>query len=196
MVEGAEIQSSGFTLIEMVVVIAIIGILAAVLLPNAFKQIEKSKCVQCVEDSQAIKTAAVQYYADVNKWPPSFGASVPDPNPFLKNPFGAGSSDYDKWDGPYLEKWKTHAWGGMERWSILAVHGAGDTRKDAIVVFDDDRPGMGAGDNQGTIPTHSMLVVDRMIDDGDLSTGLVRGDGHDFSAAKGEMVIVVQTDVE
>ena len=195
MIKG-RVNPHGFTLIEMVVVIAIIGILSAVLLPNAFKQIEKSKCAQCVEDAHAIKTAALQYYADVNKWPPDFGISVPNPNPFLENPFSPGTPEYERWDGPYLEKWKTHAWGGMERWSILAVRNAGDNRKDAIVVFDDDRPGMGAGDNQGRIPTHSMLVVDRMIDDGDLSTGLVRGDGHDFSAARGEMVIVLQTDVE
>ncbi len=83
----------GFTLIEMVVVIAIIGILSAVLLPNAFKQIQKAKISRTANDLYSVKTGVLQYYADVGNWPDDLGSLM--------------SSTVDGWDGPYLEKGPT-----------------------------------------------------------------------------------------
>lgn len=71
-------RRKGFTLIEIVVVIAIIGILAAVVAPNAFKAVEKAKIVRITADIKGIMAAAQAYYSDVSLWPPDV---CPDEDP-------------------------------------------------------------------------------------------------------------------
>jgi general secretion pathway protein G len=82
----------GFTLVELIVVIAIIAILGAVIAPNAFKAIEKARISAAVGHLNAVKTASMQYYADLGKWPTS--------HQNLTTSTGDAA-----WDGPYLDKW-------------------------------------------------------------------------------------------
>ena len=175
-----------FTLVELVVVIAIIAILAAIVTPNAFRAIEKSKCARAIQEAKTIKTAALSYYADTGTWPPRYRLTTPL-NPFLTDPGVAG------WDGPYVEKWNAHPWAGHIGWDpTIDLDDSGVV--DGCVVFDDDRPGTSASDNQGRIPRRSMIKIDEMIDDGDLATGYVQGDGEGLHAALGELVIMVVHD--
>lgn len=55
-------KNSGFTLIELMIVVAIIGILAAVAIPAFIKYIRKSKTVEAVEALDKVKVGARQYF--------------------------------------------------------------------------------------------------------------------------------------
>lgn len=62
-------NNKGFTLVELLVVIAVIGILAVVAVPALFKNIEKGKVADLESDISAIRSAVLSYYADNSEYP-------------------------------------------------------------------------------------------------------------------------------
>ncbi|HSQ88647.1 type II secretion system protein [Romboutsia sp.] len=62
-------NNKGFTLVELLVVIAIIGILAVVAVPALLKNINKAKVADVESDYSSIKSAVLSYYADKNEMP-------------------------------------------------------------------------------------------------------------------------------
>lgn len=57
-------NQKGFTLIELMIVVAIIGILAAVAIPNFIEYRNKSKIAACVASASSIRAALAGYAAD------------------------------------------------------------------------------------------------------------------------------------
>lgn len=55
-------EKRGFTLVELLIVIAIIVIVGAIVIPNIFNTIEKSKVAKAEADYKAIKAAVLNYY--------------------------------------------------------------------------------------------------------------------------------------
>lgn len=59
----------GFTLIEVVVIIAVIAILAAILTPLAIKYIGDAKVNRAQAETKSIAATVMKLYSDTGKWP-------------------------------------------------------------------------------------------------------------------------------
>ena len=68
-------QISGFTLIEMIGVLAVIAILAALLLPKVFTAISDAKIASAVIGAETIKTAVADHYGKYGKFETVFGTT-------------------------------------------------------------------------------------------------------------------------
>lgn len=64
--------SAGFSLVEMLMVVLIIGVLTAVALPNYARSIEKSRATEAMNLIKALNDAVYAYAAEHNTCPESF----------------------------------------------------------------------------------------------------------------------------
>ncbi len=66
----------GFTLIELMIVVAIIAILAGILIPNFVNARSQAQTAACESNLRSIATALELYYADNQVYPTASGAAV------------------------------------------------------------------------------------------------------------------------
>ena len=69
----AKVKSRGFTIIELIVVIAIIAILAGIVVVSVSGYLANARDSKRLQDMQQLKTALALYYADHGFYPPSTG---------------------------------------------------------------------------------------------------------------------------
>ncbi|MRR13505.1 type II secretion system protein, partial [bacterium] len=70
-------RSPGFTLIEVLVVVAILGILAAIALVNYRNAIERARQRRSMGDMRGLSTAIEAYGGDFGRYPPPSGFILP-----------------------------------------------------------------------------------------------------------------------
>lgn len=85
----------GFTLLELLVVLVIIGLLASYVGPKYFSQVGKSEVKVAQAQIQAFEKALVQYRLDTGRFP----TTAQGLNALVTRP-----ANEPKWDGPYLGK--------------------------------------------------------------------------------------------
>lgn len=59
----------GFTLIEIVIAVAILAIFAAAISPMVFRHLEDAKIGRAQNETEIISSALLNYYKDVGRWP-------------------------------------------------------------------------------------------------------------------------------
>jgi general secretion pathway protein G len=96
---GSKLQRRAFTLVEMLLVITIIGILAALVVPKMMGRSEQARQSAVSADISAIKTALDAFEVDNGYYPKSLSDLIQQPR------------DSKNWRGPYLDKLPSDPWG-------------------------------------------------------------------------------------
>jgi general secretion pathway protein G len=99
----------GFTLIEIMVVVVIIGLMAAVIVPSVMRRVDDAKVARVKSDIQGIETALTMYRLDNSKFPTAeqgLQALVTQPtDPTIKHWKAGGYLEHlnkDPWGNDYL----------------------------------------------------------------------------------------------
>lgn len=102
--------NSGFTLLELLVVIVIIGLLAAYVAPRYFQQLAKSERNSALAQLQSFEKALDTYRLDTGRYPTGeIGLQA-----LLVKP-----PSESKWNGPYLQKdVPRDPWGNIYQYRI------------------------------------------------------------------------------
>jgi general secretion pathway protein G len=128
-------RNAGFTLIEVIVVAGIIAILAGILVPLIFKEIDEARITRAVADTKSISNAMIVFKKDTAQWPVMDENCDPNvtflsgagnlPDNLGESGFDTGvASSYDshfstdandcyapKWKGPYMAMVTADPWG-------------------------------------------------------------------------------------
>ena len=103
----------GFTLMELMVVVAIIVLLAGIILPNYVKRVEKAKMVRAEMDIANLETAIAMYANDMGGY---FGNLTGDISPVNTGlVYGPGDTSQNRWRGPYIKGISKDPWGNDYR---------------------------------------------------------------------------------
>ena len=138
-------KKRGFTLVEVMVVVAIMGILSAAGLPSIIKSLERAQVLAIHLDIQNFVKAVNLYYVDNGVYP-----------------------DIKQWATPQLEPYLPRQWPSNsafeERWTWAQV----SPRLPYRILYIDLTP---YGEKMDTSLLRTLQLVDEKYDDGSLSTG-------------------------
>jgi general secretion pathway protein G len=129
---GCPRRAAGFTLIEILVVVVIIGILAAIVAPRIMSRIDDAQIAKARQDIRVYETALNLYRMDNYKYPTTdqgLQALVQQPaDPSIRN-----------WkQGGYVDSLKKDPWGYDYQYVYPGTHG---TEYDLFTLGADNQPG-------------------------------------------------------
>ncbi len=128
----ANLRQAGFTLIEIMVVVVILGILAAIVVPKVMDRPDAARITKAKQDIRAIQSALDLYKLDNYSYPSTdqgLEALVTKPS---------GTPEARKWkQGGYLDRLPKDPWGNEYQYLSPGSHG----NVDIFTLGADGRPG-------------------------------------------------------
>jgi general secretion pathway protein G len=124
---------AGFTLIEIMVVVVIIGLLAAVVVPQFLSKVDDARVTKAKQDIQSIETALTMYKLDNYTYPTTemgLKALVQKPDPMVAKNWRPGG---------YLQHLNKDPWKNDYVYVNPGAHGAGEY--DLYSLGADGQPG-------------------------------------------------------
>lgn len=112
--------SSGFTLIEIMVVVIIIGILAILIVPNIIGRVDDARIAKARTDIASLQTAIDMYRID-NGIYPSMQQGLTALTTKPQDP-----PEPMNWKGPYVKNLPKDPWGSPYQYQNPGTHGAID----------------------------------------------------------------------
>ena len=131
-------RRKGFTLVELLVVIVIISMLAALVAPNVFKKLTKAKKDLCLPKMSLVEQALQGFYLDCGRFP--------DDTEGLEALLTAPEDVEDKWNGRYVKPSQLlDPWGNE---FIYVSEGEYNPGSFDLISFGADGQPEGEGDNE------------------------------------------------
>ena len=114
---GVALRSRGFTLIEIMVVVIIIGLLAAVIVPQIMSRVDEARVTKAKQDIKSLETALTLFRLDNSKYPTTeqgLQSLVTQPtDPSIRH-----------WrPGGYLQRISKDPWGNEYQYVYPGTHG-------------------------------------------------------------------------
>jgi general secretion pathway protein G len=105
----------GFTLVELMVVVVILGILAATIIPNFLSSKSEAMIGAAKADIKVLEDAVTTFNIQMDRYPTSEEG--------LKVLLDPPSGDDKKWRGPYIKDLRPDPWGHPYQYRAPGVHG-------------------------------------------------------------------------
>lgn len=108
-------KSRGFTLVEIMVVVVIIGILAATIIPQFIGTTQDAKVSAAKAQVAELESAVERFYVNMDRYPTSEeGVKV------LLDP--PTNDENKKWRGPYIKQLRNDPWGNPFQYAVPGTH--------------------------------------------------------------------------
>ena len=106
--------SAAFTLIEIMVVVVILGILAATIIPEVMGSKEDAKIAAAKSDVASLESALERFYVHMDRYPRAEEG--------LASLVSAPGGGDQKWRGPYVKQLRNDPWGNPYQYSLPGTH--------------------------------------------------------------------------
>lgn len=108
-------KSRGFTLVEIMVVVVIIGILAATIIPQFIGTTQDAKVSAAKAQVAELESAVERFYVNMDRYP-----AVEEGVKVLLDP--PANDENKKWRGPYIKQLRNDPWGNPFQYAVPGTH--------------------------------------------------------------------------